>query len=223
MTPRPPASERLDRAELLTAALHIADTDGLDAVTLRRVATAFNVTPMALYWHFKDKNALLDALVERVLSELSGEPDLRTEMTALLHVLRAHPTLADLMPIRLLRTEPGLRLADRVIGLLRAAGHTPEAAAQLSIFLLTGLISLVTNQPGEMSVPDPAQRESLLAEKRAKLKSLSPQTYPHLTETVDFFLGLPDEDAYYSRGIALLLDGAAGGGPVSSRPSGGSV
>lgn len=187
----------------------LADSEGLDAVTLRRVATAWSVTPRAVYWHFKDKDALLDALAERVLGEvdLSGEPDLRTVVTALLDVLRAHSAVAEIMPVRLLRTKSGLDLGERVLGLLRAEGHSPVAAAQLSIFLLDGLIGLVIRQPGEPAVPDPAVREKLLAEKRAGLKSLSPQTYPHLTETADFFLGLPDEREYYERGLTLLLNG----------------
>ncbi|MEV4538943.1 TetR family transcriptional regulator [Asanoa sp. NPDC049518] len=210
MSPRPPASERLDRDEILSTALAIADADGLDAVTLRRVAAAWNVTPMALYWHFKDKDALLDALVERILGEVdlttSGKTDLRTVMTALLRVLRAHPALAEITPIRLMRTDAGIDMAERVIALLRAEGHSPVAAAQLSIFLLNALIGLVIRQPGDPAA-DPALRESLLTAKRARLKSLSPQDYPHLTETADFFLGLPDEQEYYERGLTMLLDG----------------
>ena len=209
MSPRPPAAERLDRDELLSTALAIADADGLDAVTLRRVAAGWNVTPMALYWHFKDKDALLDALVERILGEmqLTDEPDLPTVMAALLRVLRAHPALAEITPLRFMRTDAGIDLAERVIGLLRAEGHSPVAAAQLSIFLLNALIGLVIRQPGETAVADPALREALLTAKRARLKSLPPQAYPHLTETADFFLGLPDEQEYYERGLTMLLDG----------------
>ncbi|WP_326550810.1 TetR/AcrR family transcriptional regulator [Micromonospora sp. NBC_01813] len=211
MSPRPPASERLDRDEVLSTALAIADADGLDAVTLRRVAAAWNVTPMALYWHFKDKDALLDALVERILGELdltaSDEADLRTVLTALLRVLRAHPALAEITPIRLMRTDAGIDLAERVVALLRTDGHSPVAAAQLSIILLNALIGLVIRQPGDPAATDPALRESLLTAKRARLKSLPPQDYPHLTETADFFLGLPDEQEYYERGLTMLLDG----------------
>ncbi|GAA2710333.1 TetR/AcrR family transcriptional regulator [Actinoplanes palleronii] len=210
MTPRPPASERLDRGELLSTALAIADTDGLDAVTLRRVAADWSVTPMALYWHFQHKDALLDALVERMLDELElpgDEPDLRTVMTALLRVLRAHPALAEITPIRLMRTDAGLDMGERVVGLLRAEGHSPVAAAQLSVLLLNALIALVIRQPGETAVADPVQRDALLAAKRARLKSLDPQAFPHLTETADFFLGLPDEQEYYERGLTMLLNG----------------
>ena len=153
---------------------------------------------MALYWNFRDKDALLDALVERILSEVEPPPaeqrDPCAVMTALLRVLRAHPALAEITPMRIMRTDAGIDLAERVIALQRAEGHSPVAAAQLSIFLLDGLIGLVIRQPGELAVADPVLREALLAAKRARLKSLSPQSYPHLAETADFFLGLPDEE-----------------------------
>ncbi|MET0423313.1 MAG: TetR/AcrR family transcriptional regulator C-terminal domain-containing protein, partial [Actinoplanes sp.] len=136
------------------------------------------------------------------------DPDLRTVITGMLRTLRAHPALAEITPLRFMRTDAGLDLAERVVGLLRAEGHSAVAAAQLSIFLLDSLIGLVTRQPGEAAVADPATRESLLAAKRARLKSLPPQAYPHLTETADFFLTLPDEEEYYERGLTLLLEAA---------------
>ncbi|MGW6795293.1 TetR/AcrR family transcriptional regulator [Streptomyces chartreusis] len=210
MSPRPQASERLDRGEVLSVALAIADADGIEAVTLRRVATKFRVTPMALYWHFKDKDALLDAMVGRMLDEIDlgddDHADLRTVTMAILRVIRAHPALAEMTSIRIMRTDAGIDLAERVVGLLRAIGHSPVAAAQLSIFLLNGMISLVTRQPGELAVADASLRENLLSAKRARLKSLSPQEYPHLTETADFFLSLTDEKEYYERGLTLLLN-----------------
>lgn len=208
MSPRPTAAQRLDRDAVLASALAISDAEGLDALTLRRVATQWNVTPMALYWHFKDKDALLDAVVGRVLSEVdvTEHDDLPSVLAAMLRALRAHPALAEITPFRIMRTDAGLELAERVIALLRAAGHSPAAAAQLSIFMLDAAVGLVTRQPGDLAVADGALREQLIAEKRGRLKSLSPQEFPHLTETADFFLGLPDEDDYYERGVRLILN-----------------
>jgi hypothetical protein len=85
--------------------------------------------------------------------------------------------------------------------------HSPVAAVQLSIFLLTALISLVISQPGDYAVPDPALREKLLAEKRTKLQSLPGQAYPHLAETADYFLGPPADHSCYERGLAAVLNG----------------
>lgn len=206
MSPRPPASERLDRGQILNGALALADRDGIDAVSLRKIAAELKVTPMALYWHFKDKDALLDALVERMLAEVSApEGDLRTITAEVLRVLRAHPALAEITPIRFMRTDTGIAIGERILGLLHAAGHTPEAAAQLTGMMLNSLAGLVIGRPGELVIHDAATREALLTAKRGRLKSLPPETFPHLTEAADFYLHLPDEEAYYRRGLDFAL------------------
>ena len=56
--------ERLTRAAVAERALRLADAEGLEAVTIRRLAQELGVTPMALYWHFKNKDELLAATVE---------------------------------------------------------------------------------------------------------------------------------------------------------------
>ena len=53
--------------------MEFADADGLEAVTIRRLAQDLGVTPMALYWHFADKDALLLAIAERLWDEAAAE------------------------------------------------------------------------------------------------------------------------------------------------------
>ena len=69
------ARRGLSRAEILDAALGLADEQGLAAVSMRAVAQRLGVTPMALYRHVGDKDGLLDALVERLLNNLNGVDD----------------------------------------------------------------------------------------------------------------------------------------------------
>ena len=61
------------RQEILDAALAIADRDGLDKVSMRTVAEDVGVTPMALYRHFDSKLALLDGMLERLVTSLEPE------------------------------------------------------------------------------------------------------------------------------------------------------
>jgi AcrR family transcriptional regulator len=69
---------RLDREQVVSAALALADEAGLDAVSLRRVADRLGVTPMALYRHVASKDDLLDAMADRLYGELDlpapGDP-----------------------------------------------------------------------------------------------------------------------------------------------------
>ncbi len=62
----PATRERLSRDVVAAGALDLADREGLEAVTIRRLATDNSVTPMALYWHFKDKDAVLDGIAEQI-------------------------------------------------------------------------------------------------------------------------------------------------------------
>src|SRR6476620_10513894 len=66
--------ERLSRDTIVAGAVALADAEGLDAVTIRRIANDHQVTPMALYWHFKDKGELLDGIPERLARATAGRP-----------------------------------------------------------------------------------------------------------------------------------------------------
>jgi AcrR family transcriptional regulator len=61
---------RLTKAAVVERALTLVDKTGLDALTMRKLATELGVTPMALYWHFRGKDELLQGLGERLWSEI---------------------------------------------------------------------------------------------------------------------------------------------------------
>jgi TetR/AcrR family tetracycline transcriptional repressor len=69
MAKRPAA---LDRKKVVRAALRLLDKVGLDGLTLRRLASELHVQAPALYWHFKNKQELLDEMATRVLVESIG-------------------------------------------------------------------------------------------------------------------------------------------------------
>ncbi len=96
---------RLTRGAVVDRALALADASGLDALTIRKLATELGVTPMALYWHFRGKDELLEGLAERIWSEIDTTVDatlpwpdqLRALLSSLLAVLRAHPAAPQLL------------------------------------------------------------------------------------------------------------------------------
>ena len=97
----------LQPERVVASALRIVDEQGLDALTVRKVADEFGVTPMALYWHFANKDALLDAVGEFVVGELRLPDDalglegyLRHGMTALVDVMRAHPSIVFVVVLK---------------------------------------------------------------------------------------------------------------------------
>jgi TetR/AcrR family transcriptional regulator, tetracycline repressor protein len=219
MTPPSSATkERLSREILASGALALADREGLDAVTIRRLATDNSVTPMALYWHFKDKDAVLDGIAEQIYASVTIPEDrvapwdeqLRQVLLALLAAVRPHPLAADLLAPRIMKSEAGLVLAERVIGLLRIAGFSPSQATQTASFLLCSIVVLVTSEPGKHSPLSADAQDEVQRGKRAQLESLSPKQFPYLLESVQFFLDCEDEDEYFLQGLDFLVDGTRG-------------
>ncbi len=92
----------LSRAAIVDRALSIADAEGLDAVTIRRLGQELGVTPMALYWHVKNKEELLDAMGDRLFDDVvidaaAGTPGRETAAASSRRCSRhcaAHPACA---------------------------------------------------------------------------------------------------------------------------------
>ncbi|MEV7551660.1 TetR/AcrR family transcriptional regulator C-terminal domain-containing protein [Amycolatopsis sp. NPDC089917] len=100
--PSRPALAPLSRERIVQAAIRLADADGLDAVSLRKVATALDVGPMRLYGYIEGKEELLDLMVDATHAEIraSGEgwrEVLRSHAEAMRRAVRRHEWLADLL------------------------------------------------------------------------------------------------------------------------------
>ncbi|WP_328989023.1 TetR/AcrR family transcriptional regulator [Kribbella sp. NBC_01245] len=207
---------RLDPARIVASALAIADGEGLPAVTIRRLAQEHEVTPMALYRHFKDKDELLGALADRLLSDIDmPEPSeapwdwqVREVLAAVVDALRPHPEVANLTLPRILLTEPGLELAERTLGLLVQGGFTPDQAGEIGRQSICSLITLVTTEPG--GGVDPEVREQQIRNKRAAIAMLPPQRYPNVVAAADSLTGCEDPQAYYEIGLDLVVAGIRG-------------
>jgi AcrR family transcriptional regulator len=158
--PRPP---RIDRTAVLAAALDLADTSGLAAVTMRAVADRLGVTPMALYRHVGDKQQLFDGLVELLLQELplpSPELPWRDRLGAMAAAMRAtarrHPVVFPLLLQRPAATAGALRVREVVYACLREAGLDESGVARAERMLSTFVIGFATSEAaGRFSVTGP--------------------------------------------------------------------
>jgi TetR/AcrR family tetracycline transcriptional repressor len=130
---RPRRERPLTREELLDAALGIVDSEGLAALTMRRLAAAVGVEAMSIYYHVPHKEALLDGVVERMRSEMRlppTEPDdwadaLEAIFVEYRRVLVAHP---NMLPLAARRTRgAGASGLEYLIG----QGVPPDDAVEL--------------------------------------------------------------------------------------------
>lgn len=207
--------QQLRRTAIVDRALTVADTHGLAAVTIRRLAQDFDVTPMALYWHFQSKDELLAAMGDQLIADV-GVPDdpadpwaarLRTIVAGLVSALRQHPNAAGLAASRIMASEQGLELTERTLSLLRTAGFSVAQAADLARQALHTAIMLVSGEPGREPGVEPGDREQVLRAKRAALAGLSATRYPNVVAAADDLLACDDEKLYYDSGVELFVAG----------------
>src|SRR5690242_14217852 len=124
-----PAEDRapLSRERILDAAVALADGEGIGALSMRRLGQALGVEAMSLYHHVTGKDALLDAMTERVLSGVEVPPPggdwrvgVRTIARSTHEALMRHPWAAAQM---LARTIPArFRYMEALLGNLRSGG-----------------------------------------------------------------------------------------------------
>ena len=219
----PVAKSRLSPEGIVSSALALADAEGLDAVTVRRLAQEHGVTPMAMYWHFNDKDSLLDGIADALVGAVElPEPadqewhvELHAILAAILAAVRPHPAVAGLALRRILTSEPGLAIAERALGLLRTAGFSAERAAEVGSFVLCAVITLVTSEPGRAGpVLQGEAREQMLRNKRASLASLSPARYPNVLASASALVACADVDEYFGFNLDLLVQGIRGVQPA---------
>jgi AcrR family transcriptional regulator len=146
---RPP---QISRDAVLAAALRLADADGLEAVTMHAVARSLRVTPMALYRHVDDKNALLDGLVELLLTEYplpaGGRWDerLTTLAAAIRDTARRHPAVFPLLLTRPAVTPAARATRDAVHAALREGGLPETEVARAERLISTAVLGFAASE-----------------------------------------------------------------------------
>ena len=201
---------RLSRDAILDRALAVADAEGIDAVSVRRLARDLGVTPMALYWHVDDKNALLHALGDRLLGGLDLTVDervpwpeqLRAFVVAFTAVLRAHPSAAMLIgSLPTVASENALGATEVALDILRRAGFSPEEAAHITTQIVRTTTSMVI---AELDVI-PATGEPACTEEFLRL--LPPERFPRVIEAAGPLSAHEDPESFDDLVIELILAG----------------
>ena len=158
--------EPLNRDRIVQAALAIADAEGLDALTMRRLAVELGAAPMAAYSHFRDKRELLAAVVDAVMAEVEL-PDvdgrwrkpIRRLAESLRRALLAHPAVMPAVNVHGAGGPATKAVVDRVHGIVRGAGFADEQAVAAVDTLYAFTLGAVSLELARASV-DPAARGS---------------------------------------------------------------
>jgi AcrR family transcriptional regulator len=144
---------QIDRAAVVDAAMMLADENGLEAVTMHAVAQRLGVTPMALYRHVDGKQALLDGMVERLLTSYPLPPadaPWAGRLTAMADGIRStakqHPAVFPLLLTRPAATPGARTVRDYVQAALREAGLTAADAARAERLISTAVLGFAASE-----------------------------------------------------------------------------
>jgi AcrR family transcriptional regulator len=174
----------LTRDRILRAALKLADADGIEALSMRKLGQKLGFEAMSLYNHVANKDDLLDGILDLVLAETeppttSGEWDeaIRKSAVSVHDALRRHPWSCPLL-MEARRMRPArLRYMDLLLGRLREAGFSADTTYHAYHVLDGHIFGFALWETGHTYTPEEV---SSLTERFAHV--ITPEDYPYLLE-----------------------------------------
>jgi AcrR family transcriptional regulator len=204
-----PSRNRLNRERILDVAEHIAATEGIQALTMRRLGEALQADHTAVYRHFRNKDELLFGVADRLFG-IGPELDLskgwrqalREQIEYGLSRYRVHPELAQLMAAQPDTTENLIRLIDRGLEALQSAGLSLEEASRLYFVIEnhvvgTGLYYSLVDHSKDLRLIDPAVVRRIYA-------GLPAGQFPRASAAAPYLF--PDPEETFQLATELLLD-----------------
>lgn len=212
MAPRPalPTRAPLTRERILLTAIELADEHGIEALTMRRLGRRLGVEAMSLYRHVRNKDDILDGMVELVMAEFevpTGAPDwkasIRGSTISAHEVLRRHPWASRAIESRT-RTGPvRTRLLDALVGVLAGAGFPMPVVIRTLMALDSHTYGFALQEQAWAFPPD---RTPELA--AALSDELPADAYPNMADLLGFVATTrPGSLVDFEFGLDLLLDG----------------
>ena len=209
-TATPSADRRapLSRERVLRAAVALADQNGIESLTMRRLGQELGVEAMSLYKHVANKDDILDGIVDLVLGDIdvpaTGTPwktAMRARAISAHQVLLAHPWAAMLVMSRF-NIGPGMtRYLDATLGRLREGGFSIEGALDAWHTLDSHIYGFTLQ---ELNLPFEVEETRNVS--AAVLGQLSADRYPHVVEVITQIMQTGREENF-EFGLDLILDG----------------
>jgi AcrR family transcriptional regulator len=205
---------RLSKERVLRAAVTLAARDGIESLTMRKLADELGAGAMSLYHYVPNKDRLLDGMVDIVFGEIEL-PSTRDDWKAAMRkralstreALRRHPWAIGLMEGRTNHGPANLSLHNAVLGCLRAAGFSIEMTVH-AYSVQDAYIYGFALQERDMSSESP---DDFAAEAQRQMHEYHDvlADYPHLVEVVGGYVARAGYDyaTEFLFGLDLILDG----------------
>jgi AcrR family transcriptional regulator len=204
--------EPLTRERVLRAAVALADREGADSLSMRRLAEQLGVVPMALYKHVANKEEMLDGMVDIVVGEIDPPAEgtdwktaVRQRILSARRALLRHPWASRVIESRSEPTPTVIEYMDSMLGLFRAGGFSIDLTHHAAHAMGSRLLGFSQELFDDTTAAPP---ESEVIQAMAK-------QYPNIGELVMFIThddasvvgGGCDDQAEFEFALDLMLDG----------------
>lgn len=197
---------------ILQEAFALANSDGIKSLSMRKLAAKLNVEAMSLYYYFKNKDQLLDAMVDEVFARISWQPDgenwqsdITQRANELRGLLKYNAWAVSLLDSRTQSGQATLAHHDAVLGVFFTSGFRPKLAAQAYAIIDSYIYGFVIQ---ELQIP--ATESTGMEKAKENMISANAQTpLPNLTRLMDEYINQPEYDFSdsFDFGLQLILDG----------------
>jgi AcrR family transcriptional regulator len=199
--------QRLSQDEIADAALALVDREGVDALSMRRLAKELDVGTMTIYGYFRGKAELLDHAIDRAAGDYDLSPgdgpwrdQLRDLSLTMYRSLAEHPAAVQVRAGRPIISPGALRAGEAGMAILTGAGFSTDDAATAWRLLFTYVFGYAAFSADE---PSDEQKE----EWSRQFKALPPAEYPHLSGNADRVVNWMGGTWAFEQGLELILDG----------------
>ena len=200
---------RLNRDQVLNTALDLLDEVGLDQLTMRRLTTTLGVQNGATYWHFRSKQALLEAMADTLLAGLPDDLDQRQpwhqRITHLAHRLRqallSRRDGARLFAGAFFPLPNALAYGEAMIAILREGGLSSRDASWAADTLTYYVVGHTIEEQLAATLPDGGTTAT------ARLtEAVDPQRHPHMYAALAH-IPAPHHEQHFDYGLHLVITG----------------
>jgi AcrR family transcriptional regulator len=204
---------RHDRAVIASAAVRIADAEGLDRLTMRRVATELGMATMTLYNYLPTKDHLAQLVIDRLAAEYAypqaPPADKRSAIAELAgqarEIARRHPWVTTIMQPPYPPGPNGLRYIDYFLGLLDGSGLGTGARLEV-IALISGFATMYGAMQATLARQGVTGAQHADMHTRAFARAAASGQYPNLAAALVTAGPARGQDDIFESAIRRLLD-----------------
>jgi AcrR family transcriptional regulator len=211
----------LSRERVLRAAVKVADSSGVAAVTMRRLAEELGAEAMSLYHHVANKDEVLDGVVETIASEINTvvsridlpsagaawKSAVRARILAARTVFLRHPWASRLFETRATPSLAVLKYHDGLVGLMRAGGFSNDQVHHAMHALGSRALGFSQELLNPANAAAGAQGDADLSSLAAELPHLVGMLAEVAHDDPDSTIGWCDDQTEFEFGLDLILDG----------------